>query len=78
MRVKADAIMPIIDKINFAGRSSANIDMHMVSKFQKGKAVNGEFALYRQAVSDLKSAYKTEKGFLKLSVVTGKILDWTA
>jgi hypothetical protein len=79
MRVsdKAVEIMPIVNKINFAGRASATVDMHMSSKFTKGKALDGQFTSYRQVVNDMKTAYKTEKGFLKMSVLTGKILDWT-
>jgi hypothetical protein len=75
---RAVAVMPIVDKISFASRSQVPMDLQMNSKSQKGKAVDGEFVLYRRAVSDLKTSYKTEKGFLKMSILTGKILDWSA
>jgi hypothetical protein len=75
---RAVAVMPIVDKINFASRAQVPIDLQMSSKAHKGKAVDGEFVLYRRAVDDLKTSYKSEKGFLKLSILTGKILDWSA
>jgi hypothetical protein len=80
MRVneRATTIMPIIDKIGFTLRNQASVDMQMVAKFDKGKAEDGYFETYRRAVSDLKSSYKTEKGFLKLSILTGQILDYSA
>jgi hypothetical protein len=80
MRVgdRAVAIMPIVDKINFAGRAQAQVDLGMRARYDKGKAVSGEFEIYRRAVTDLKTAYKKEKGFLKMSIVTGKMFDWRA
>jgi hypothetical protein len=75
---RAVAVMPIVDKISFASRAQVPIDIQMSNKVFKGKAVDGEFELYRKAVSDLKTSYKTEKGILKLNILTGKILDWAA
>lgn len=79
MRVseRAVEVMPIIDKINFALRSQTSIDLNMKNKFDKGKAVDAQFTHYRQVVADMKTAYKTEKGFLKMSIVKGQILDWS-
>ena len=80
MRVseRAVEIMPIVDKINFALRAQTPIDLQMKSKIDKGKAVNGEFTIYRRVAEDMKTAYKTERGFLKMSVIKGQLLDWSA